>query len=384
MKKKILFTIDSLGIGGAEKSLISLLPLLNSNKYIIDLMIISRGGTFEQYIPQNVNIIDYKPHNNKFIQVTIFKLLKLWFSFILRFNKLIKKKRHGAELYWSIMHYAIRPIVIKYDIAIAYQQGFPTYYVASKVNASKKIAWINADITNVGYREKFNQIFYNKFDYIVPVSKRLKDIITAKYNFAHKTIVILDIINPELINIMAEQPIKTYNESIILTTVARLVPQKGHYLAVEVARILNESGLKFLWYFVGDGPCRNKIQSLIKKYNLEAQIKLLGLQSNPYPYIRACDIYVQPSISEGFGITIAEAKILKKPIVSTNFDVVHDQLINEVNGLIVNKNEKEIANAILRLINNPILKETLTHNLKQVDNKTYITESDKVMSLIDA
>lgn len=384
-KKNIILVIDSLGCGGAEKSLISLLPLLDYNKYDIDLMIISRGGLFEKYVPKEVNIIGYEPHNGKQINKVIYKLLQIIFSIKLRCYTFFKIKHHGAEQYWSIMQHGIKMMGRKYDIAIAYQQGFPTYYVATKVNATKKIAWINADVVSVGYSTKFNRHFYNKYTNIVTVSEKLNDIVDSNYRLGNKVKVISDIINPQLIHNFSKDIISTrHTHKSVLVTVGRLVPLKGHSLAIDAAKILKETEIDFVWYFVGDGPSRNNIEELISVNNLTEYVVLLGEQANPYPYMNVCDIYVQPSIFEGFGITVAEAKILQKPIVCTNFDVVHDQLTNEVNGLIVNKDGVEIANAILRLINDTPLREMLISNLKKEENKTSITEPAKVMALIDA
>lgn len=383
MRKKVLFVIDSLGCGGAEKSLVSMLPLLDHNKYDIDLMMISRGGVLEQYIPKEVTIIDYKPHNGSVIDKTIYRLFQIIFSIKLRIFNLFGIKRHGAELYWSSLKYAIKPLKQKYDIAVAYQQGFPTYYVTTKVNALKKITWINADITNVGYCIEFNKNFYNKVDYIVSVSTKLKNLIDSQYHINDKTIVVADIINPELIITMANENHIIPLNKLTLTTVARLVPPKGHYLAIEAANILKQNGIEFKWYFVGDGPLRNDIEQQISKYNLNDYVILLGEQRNPYTYIKACDIYVQTSLFEGFGITISEAKILRKPIISTNFTVVNEQLTHEQNGLITNMDSNGIANAIIRLINDTTLKDTLISNLKKEVNRTSITEPAKVMALFD-
>lgn len=384
LKKNILFVIDSLGCGGAEKSLISLLPLLDYNKYNIDIMMISRGGLFEKYIPNEVSIIDYISHKKGLIGSFIYLIFQLIFSVKLRIYQLFKIKKHGAEVLWDTMKYAIKQHSKRYDIAVAYQQGFPTYYVASKINAQKKIAWINADITKVGYRKKFNTKFYLKYNYIVTVSNKLREIFNSSYNLDDKTKVVCDVINHELvINLSNQSIIRHHNKKLIITTVGRLVPPKGHFLAINAARILKEESIDFVWYFIGNGPMRIEIEQLIKENNLTEQVNLLGEQSNPYPYIKSCDIYVQPSLSEGFGLTIAEAKILQKPIVCTNFDVAYDQITNEINGLIVNKTGREIANAILRLINDDGLKESLIINLKQEVNKTMITEPAKVMALFE-
>ena len=383
-KRSILFVIDSLNCGGAEKSLISLLPLLDYDKYSIDLMIISRGGTFEKYIPPEVNIIDFTPHKDTIPSLIFFKICLLIFSVKIRLYSLFGEKRHGAESYWASTKHAIANLEHKYDIAVAYQQGFPTYYIAQKVCATKKIAWINADITLAGYRKLFNRQHYQHFDHIVSVSDSLKNLIAKEYaEVKHKIATIYDILNASLIREMAQAYAPSYGKTT-LTTVARLAQPKGHFLAIEAAKILKEKGIDFIWQFIGDGPLRSSIEDKIHEEGLQQHIILLGEQSNPYPYIKNCDIYVQPSLYEGFGLTIGEAKVLHKPIVSTNFDVVYNQLSNFSNGLIVGMNGNDIANGIIRLINDTKLKSSIIENLSKETNSTAITEAKKVMQLFDA
>lgn len=382
MKKNILFVIDSLGCGGAEKSLISLLPLLDKKRYNIDLMIVSRGGIFEQYIPEVINIIDYQPTTNPLSNL-IFRFFQLLLSVKLRIYKFFKIKRHGAEIHWSIMQFAIKKFDKEYDTAIAYQQGFPTYYVANKIASKNKIAWINVNLIAAGYSKSFNDKFYQSFNSIVCVSDSLTEIIKKEYDKPNIT-TIYDILNPDLINKLAiENNYKQYSPiKVHITTTARLSREKGYNLAIDAARILKEKNINFVWHFVGGGSLKSQIEVLINDNNLNNHIVLVGETPNPYPYMKSCDIYVQPSLFEGFGLTIAEAKILHKPIVSTNFDVVHNQLKNDFNGLIVNKNGAEIADAIIRLINDVKLREFLITNLKSEINQTQITEPQKIMEII--
>ena len=417
MKKKVLFMIDSLTCGGAEKSLVSLLPLLDYSKVDVDLMMVNTGGVFEQYVPYQVEIVEALLVEKGVER----RLRQLMFSFLLRWNKLIGKQVHGAELQWKCLNASYKPLKKEYDVAIAYQQGFPTYYIAEKVRTKKKIAWVNADIMNVGYRVSFNRPFYDKMDYVVPVSDKLHQILAGSdFVDSSKLNTVLDILNVNLIREMAKQPFTTSQlhsshstnstsstNNLTICTVGRMVALKGYDLAVETARILKSKGLKFKWNFVGDGGERPAVEELIKKYHLENEIMLWGMQPNPYPYMAAADIYVQTSRFEGFGLTIAEAKILGKPIVSTNFDVVHDQLKHEVNGLIAEMTPESLAEEVLRLIGveaslvegeligvegelselNGVEKlselgRRIVDNVNKEENTTYITEAEKVMKMM--
>lgn len=376
MKKQVLFLIDSLTCGGAEKSLVSLLPLLDYSKVDVDLMMVNRGGVFERYVPKEVNIISFPAQGGIF-----FKICQLLFSVTLR----MFPKRHGAELRWWTIGQAYKGLEKEYDVAIAYQQGFPTYYIAEKVRAKVKAAWVNADITKVGYSAAFNRPYYDMYNKVVPVSDKLCTILkNSDFVESSKLYTVLDILNVGLIRQMSldTEEVSLIKKSLTLCTVGRMVALKGYDLAAETARILKSKGFDFCWYFVGDGGERAYIQSLISKYNLQENVKLMGMQPNPYPYMAAADIYIQTSRFEGFGLTIAEAKILGKPVVSTNFDVVHDQLAHEENGMIAEMTPESLAENILRLVNDNELRERIIANVKKEENTTYITEVEKVHKMI--
>ena len=146
---------------------------------------------------------------------------------------------------------------------------------------------------------------------------------------------------------------------------------------------MKQQGLKFHWYLIGEGPERVNIEKQKQMLGVEEEVILLGLQTNPYAYMAQADIYVQTSRFEGFGLTIGEAKILGKPVVSTNFDVVYNQLTHEKNGLIADMTGESVAKNILRLIEDNELRETIITAVKKEENTTYISEVVKVEQLID-
>lgn len=374
--KKILIFIDSLNCGGAEKSLISLLPFLAERDYEITLMLRAREGIFEKYVPADINIVDfpYKPSVSQ----------RLRYSLSLRMP--CHKWKHGAELFWNIIGRHYKPLEEEYDVAIAYQQGVPTYFIADKVKAAKKICWINADLKSVHYSAEFNAPFYSSYNKIVAVSPILSKLLISNgfLKNGSKTTVVMDILNEGLIRRLSEEKITEDKfKRFTLTTVGRLVPPKGFDLAIEAAERIKNEGLSFQWFFVGGGPLLEELKDIVKRKNLSAEIIFTGETSNPYPFMKAADIYVQTSKNEGFGITIGEAKILHKPIVSTNFPVIHNQLTDGVNGMIVGMSGKEIADGVLRLLNNKDLQKKFMSNLQKENNTTSETERAKVISLIE-
>lgn len=373
--KKILFLIDSLTCGGAEKSLISLLPLLDYSKVQVDLMLVERGGIFEQYVPKEVNVLTLSRPQTMFYRIGL-----LWFSILLR----VMRKRHGAEVRWMAMHGVYGTLKKEYDVAIAYQQGFPTYYVAQKVKAKRKYAWVNADLQKAGYREAFNRYYYDMYNKVVPVSDVLCDMMReAEYVEASKLFTVYDILNVDLIRQMSHESVEVRsNHGVMIVTTGRLAPPKNHVLAVKTAFLLKKKGLHFIWYFVGEGSERGHIEELIGKYALKEQVKLVGMTPNPYPYMAKADVYVQTSSFEGFGLTLNEARILHKPVVSTNFPVVYNQIKDGENGLIAEMTPDSVAEKILMLIKDDALREKIIDATKKEVNTTSVTEPQKVMDLL--
>lgn len=383
-----MFIIDSLTCGGAEKSLVSLLPLLDREKYELHLWMLSRGGEFESLLPADV-IVEHGPRRSKMGKLKSF-LGQVMFSFMLRFNRCIGHKEHPAETLWKSKGWAMTGIPGEWDVAIAYQQGLPTYLVANKVKAKHKLAWINVDIFKAGYNVVFNLRHLNKMDHVIAVSQTLSSMI-AKHmtTIAPKLVTILDVLNPQLITTLADAeippdlPNHDMGSCPLLVTVARVSPQKNYLLAVETASALRAKGIDFHWIFVGDGPDMLKVKSRIDELKLNDIVIPLGVRTNPYPYMKACDVYVQTSSFEGFGLTVGEAKILHKPIVSTNFTVVTNQLTDGKNGLIAEMNPESLSTAIIKMLKDPHLRQCVVENLKTEYNQTSVTEVKKVEQLLD-
>ena len=384
MKKRLLFVIDSLGSGGAEKSLISLLPLINYARYDVDLVIFDRGGVYEKYVPREVNIIDYQLYEKNLWGQIKKVLCHALLSPQLRLNK----KRHGAEIHWRTMYRFYHGFPGEYDAAIAYQQGVPTFFVATKVNAKKKLAWINADIFAAGYDLEYCRQFYEQMDFIVAVSNKLQNLLCTKTPWMMDRLTcVYDIINPDVIVSLAKKTVQDMTISrgeMAIVTVGRLTRPKNYLLAVNAARILKDKGLKFKWYFVGEGEMRRAIEMRIKDNGLQNEVILLGFKENPYPYMAKADVYVQTSTFEGFGLTIAEAKILHRPVVSTDFDIVHDQITDGQNGLIAEMTPESVAEKILKLLYDDSLRSKIIKNLEKEENTTSSTEIQKFNALIEA
>lgn len=393
--KKIIFVIDSLHCAGAEKSLITLLSLLDYSKYEIDLQLFGYGGALEELLPKEVNLLEplkYTSFCDLSVKSAILQsieelkftklLARLNFTLAIRKNKYSNSQK--ARIFWQKASNVIENSEKEYDIAISYAQGIPTFYVADKIKARKKYAWVNVSYRLNNEDMLFQEEYYNKYDNIIAVSDSAKEIFLETFpQYFDKVKIIYDINDSKFITKMAEIGEK-YDDNFLgvrILTVGRLANQKGYDIALEACKILKEKGINFRWYSLGIGPLKDEIEKYIVDNKLEDYFKLLGVKSNPYPYIKNCDIYVQTSKFEGFGLAIAEARMLNKPVVTTRFDAVYNQMVDRKNGLVVDMDAKGVSDGILELINNKELKNEIVDYLTK-EKKGNIEELDKFYELI--
>ena len=394
MKKKLIFVIDSLSLGGAEKSLVTLLNMMDYSRYEVDLLLFAHGGAYQQLLPPEVNLLsvpDYFQYTGIPWQ-SIFKKLahpmmmfaQIMYSIGIRVGK--HNHPEKAVIFWKTTGKCFKAMPQDYDVAIAYAQGTPTFFVADKVKAKKKLAWINVTYKPQGKYLEYIKPYYSHFDMVNAVSESVVGQIKDTFDLDDRKIMCMhDILDVEFANKMSDIPSSVNDDmdgsGIKLLTVGRLASMKGYDLAIEAASILKTRGLDFTWYSLGEGALRKELESLIKRYNLENEFILLGSRANPYPYFRNCDLYVQTSRFEGFGITLAEAKMFNKPIVTTNFDAVGEQFINEHNGLIVDISAQDIADGIIRMMNDEVLRNKCISSVS-VEKKGNAEEIRKLYCVI--
>jgi glycosyltransferase involved in cell wall biosynthesis len=395
MKKNILFVIDSLVGAGAEKSLITLLSLLDYNKYSVDLRLFAHGELLEGLVPKKVNILKpliYTNFSNLSLREAIsYSFINMDFSMLysrLKYSLLIRLKKYSnaqkARLYWENASSVIEENPKTYDIAISYAQGVPTFYVAEKIKAKGKFAWVNVSYRLDEEDANFQQRYYDMYNKIVAVSDSAREIFLKTFpKYQSKTIVLHDINNPEFISNMAHLSYG-YTDNfngIRILTIGRLAHQKGYDIALEACKYLKNAGVNFRWYVLGKGPLKEEILKYIHENNLQDHFILLGVTENPYPFIRNSNIYVQTSRFEGFGLAIAEARMLNIPVVTTRFDAVYSQMVEGKNGLVVDMNADAVHKGILRLIQDRKLRDNIINYLKE-EKKGNTEELDKFYALI--
>lgn len=394
MKKNLLFVINNLNCGGAEKALISLLETIDYSVYNVDLFLFKHEGLFFNKIPAQVKLLK-EPFGYQYFDMSIkaaiiecvkkgrldIVLSRICAGYVFNTEK---NRARCEQRVWKYLSKSLSKINKQYDTAIGYLEKNPIFFCIDKVNAKKKIGFIHNDYDKLGMDPKFDMEYFSLLDNIVTVSEECANVLKQRFPmFKQKVEVMYNIVSPNIINKLAQAEVNMNYKDIKLMSIGRLNYQKGFDMAIEACKLLVSKGYKIKWFVIGEGEDRAKLEKMIKENNLEGIFVLLGMKENPYPYIREADIYIQPSRFEGKSIAIDEAKILHKPIIVTNFSTAKDQITNKVNGLIVDMSSKTIALGIKQLIGDPTLRAKLMINLSQ---ETLGTEAEikKLYELIEA
>ncbi|WP_242241773.1 glycosyltransferase [Bacillus cereus group sp. BfR-BA-01309] len=378
-KKKILITSFDMAIGGVERSLIGLLNTIDYSKYDVDLMLFKHEGEFLFLLPKLPNLLKEVKQYTTF-RKSIKQILQegqITIGMTRTLGKILGDV-HGryvksAEVGYFVIQYGWRitlPFIPKleeeYDVAISFL--WPHYFVGDKVRAKRKIGWIHTDYSNINLNANMEYKMWSKMDNIVAVSEGCRDSFLSILPNVNKDVEIIEnILSPEFVreqahreDVMKELQMKP--GKIKLVTVGRLSYAKGIDVAMHALRKLLDEGYDMEWYVVGYGALESELRKLLAELNLGKHFFLLGKKTNPYPYIKACDIYVQPSRYEGKAVTVREAQIIGKPVLITNFSTAKSQVQDGIDGLITEMGINGIANGIKRLIEDKELREVLVEN----------------------
>lgn len=272
-----------------------------------------------------------------------------------------------------------------YDVALAYISGEILYFVDEKVDADRKIVWIHNDYNSAGHPRKYDYPHLKNMSAIVSISEQCVNIMKQEFpEFSDKIFMLENITSSNIIRKRALEfkPEEYQEDCMILLSIGRLNEQKGFDLAIKAASILKGEGLDFCWFVIGDGDLRDALIKQIKENDLSESFVLLGVKENPYPYIMNCSIFVQPSRFEGKSVVLDEAKILARPIVVTAYPTVRDQIVNGQEGLITELSPEAIAASLRKMIDNPDLREHISHYLAAHDYGNQ-EEIKKYTALID-
>lgn len=394
--KKILIFSHAMELGGAERALLGLLEAIDTTKYSVDLFLMRHQGELLKYIPDNVNLL---PENKKYSCLAIpMKEVIRQCQFGVAFGRIrglfaakkrVKQLKLGDnDVALEYSHkYTLRymPQVSKeeYDLAISFLT--PHYFVADKVRAKKKIAWIHTDYAFVEVDRQSQLKMWEQYDNIISISDDVTKSFVKTFPSLKEKVVMIENIMPmkymqELANAFSAEEEMPQN-SVSLLTIGRFSPQKKMDEIPQICKRIRESGVDAKWYLIGFGGDEALIRQRISEAGAEDYVIILGKKENPYPYIKACDIYVQPSRYEGKSVAVREAQILGKPVIITNYATAASQLKDGIDGVIVPMDIDACADGIIKVIKDKRLQETLIENTKKTDY-TNAGEIEKLYQLM--
>jgi len=362
MKPRILIAMHYMELGGAESALLGLLQAHDPQKADIDLFLYDHVGELMSYIPNTVNLLP-KIEAYSMLEHPISELLRQGFWRIV-FGRILAKilakqeKKNNIEklddisVYYYIAKY-VNPFLpkinpaIEYDLAISFLQ--PHLYVLNKVRARKKLAWLHTDYSKVFVSQKEESV-WGKYNWIAAISDDVgKSFVRRFPKLESKLIPIENILSASFIRTRAsEEVVNMPGNGIRLLTIGRYsYPKKLEEIPILTSKLL-KSFPNLKWFIIGYGDANEeqKVKDNIFTENVQNNVILLGKQSNPYPFIKECDVYVQPSRYEGKSITVREAQILCKPVIVTAYPTAHSQIEDGEDGVIVPLEKNLCANAI--------------------------------------
>lgn len=361
--KKILFVMFSLNNGGAERALINLLSIIDKDKYEIDLLLFSKEGAFLKLVPEYINIIEAPKALNFFYEAKHHfspkRVLAYAYKIVATALSYTKDKRiyYMKDYRWLAFYDRFVPkLKKKYDIAVSFISSETMFYIQDKVEATKKIVFVHNDYKGMEYPAKYEKKYFAEMDVIATISETCADILRQVFpEFSNKICSIPNLVSSDMVRKYAnlEEPSEFSKVSgIKLLSVGRLTEQKGFDMAIEAASILKKHNRDFKWVIVGNGEKEEILKSLATKKRVDDCLIFIGPRDNPYIYMNYADIIVQTSRWEGKSVVLDEAKIIGKPIVTTNYQTAKDQIKNGAEGIIVDMTPNGIASGIEQLIDN--------------------------------
>lgn len=395
--KKILILSHSMEIGGAERALIGLLNALDTEKYRVDLFLMRHGGALMGEIPRSVKLLpEIKEYTCLAVPAShVFK--KGCFGVALgRFVGKMKARRYvvchgmkvGEGVYLQYSHKYVRsfmPMISEeeYDLVISFLT--PHYFGAEKVRAKKRVAWIHTDYSRLEVDAVSERQMWDAYDKIVSISDSVGAAFVETFGGLEDKLLRVDnIISPDAVRASAEaESVRVGNEGeTVLLSCGRVTEGKNFANIPRMCASLLKKGHNVKWFIVGDGPDMSRVRESIEREGMTDRVILLGARANPYPYMAACDLYVQPSLYEGKAVAVREAQILGRPVVITDFPTVSSQLTEGFDGLIAPMDTEKCAEFISELLKTPEKMAELSENCKKTDYSNN-SEAEKLLFLIN-
>lgn len=371
-RKQVLISQNSMPIGGAEKALIAMLENFDYSRFDVDLFLYNHTGELLKEIPSTVNLLPENKHYKALGGRLIKALISSWRAFLVRILARITSRFHSSgndnyTIYDEIDRWGrfllprINPAK-KYDCCISYLANH--HIEKNKANANQYIAWIHTDYSSINFNKKRSEKGWRLFDYIISISDSTHAAFANIFPaLQHKLVKVENLISTRNIKHLANfyDARKEMHGTIKLLSIGRYCYQKNFTGAVAIMAELCKFRSDVVWYIIGFGGDEHLIKEAIRKHKMENHFILLGKRENPYPYIAACDLYIQPSIYEGKSIAVQEAQVMCKPVAITNYQMASSQLDDGIDGCIIPMNPSSAALAIHKLLDDTHKMTSLSH-----------------------
>lgn len=387
-KKRIFISMHYLELGGAEAALIGMLQAMDYDRYDVDLFLHSHQGEMMQFIPKEVNLLpeikEYamieKPMLEALVRgcfrVVLARLKAKW-----QFKRYLKWKnlKESSAIYQYVGN-AVTPVLSSlenlggYDLAISFLS--PHNIVRDKVKAKKKICWIHTDYTRIDVNTELELPVWNSYDNVMSISPDVtKTFLQVFPSLKNKIVEMENILSADFIRKRADEfdaSAELVGDGVKILSVGRFCEAKNYDNVPDICRRIREKDINLRWYLIGYGD-DSLIRQRIQETGMEDNVVILGKRSNPYPYIKACDIYAQPSRYEGKSVTVREAQILCKPVVVTDYPTAKSQIKHGFDGVIVPLDNEGCAKGIVDFIQNRLVQYQIVNYLQ---NHDYGNESE--------
>lgn len=390
MKKKIIFVTRALWIGGIETALVNLINRLDPGKYDITCLILQDEKPMAKRLPGHCRLLVADRER----AVSFHEEYRFPRLFHLAEEPENPSGLHRAMM-WLVpaIKWAENWLYIRYIRRQLQSEQFDTCIIYSDVAAETAVRAVNAEKFLLFYhhgamrRVYHDEIGYRRSEKIIAVSRHQAEKLCAfRPKYARKIVTVHNLVDAERIREKGSEQVAVSfpPEQFHIVSCGRVSREKGMDLAVEACATLVASGYKHIhWWIVGGGPAESEVRGKIRQLGMERYVTMLGMQENPYPYIAAADLYVQPSRFEGYPLSILEALILGKPVVSTDNGGAGEILQPEITGLLCPISSEGIAETIERLLSHPEDLERLRENVRSCDmdeeNRTAIRQLEEYL-----
>ena len=354
-KRRVLFLIESLAGGGAEKVLTTLVQHIDKERFDVTVCAISGGGKYEDAIKRQVSYkaILAEPKNGNVWERWLYVL------------------KHHLVYKWLPLSWVYRVFVPQNsDVEVAFVEGFTTKLLSYSTNlVAKRYAWVHIDLhQNHWTKSVYDNLkeetdVYNQYTELFGVSNTV--VSAFRKELPNVTVPVETVYNPidvhDILSRANEIVDLKCGKSLLMVTVGRLEPQKSYMRLLRIAKNLIEDGMDVELWILGDGTERNLLEQYVSENKMQERVCLLGFHANPYKYLRQGDLFVCSSLSEGYSTAVTEALILGLPIITTDCSGMAELLQNGECGVITENDEAALYEGLKRLLTDKSLLEHYRH-----------------------